>query len=222
MAFSDKTLDFLQENSLRDSKEWFNEHRQEFTEQVVEPFTDFILRMQPCMNKIDSEIICNPKKLSRIYRDTRFSKNKTVFRANMWYSFGRRRSSDEIVPEFYFDLSPDGYSYGCGYYQAGTKRMETFREMILQKDPAFTAAQAAFEQQDVFQLCGEEYKKNHFPDCDEKIARWLNRKNLYLSKSSIDFDTLYRVDLPDLISTDFLKITEVYRFFLEVEKRANS
>lgn len=219
MAFSKESLDFLFENSFRDSKEWYQEHKEDYQTYVIAPFVEFIQKMQPCMDKIDSEIICDPRKIPRIYRDTRFSKDKSIFRSDLWYSFSRRRSAMDILPEFYFDISPEGYTYGLGYYQAGTARMEIIRSMVLAGDKKFLAAQKAYKKQSVFELCGEEYKKNHYPECSEEIVRWVNKKNLYFSKYSNDFDTLYREDLTDIISADFLAMADVYRFFMEAEQR---
>ncbi|HHX57230.1 MAG TPA: DUF2461 domain-containing protein [Clostridiales bacterium] len=62
MSFSKKTIDFIVENRLNDSKSWYQEHKEVYKQYVAEPFSEFITALQPTINEIDSEIICNPKR----------------------------------------------------------------------------------------------------------------------------------------------------------------
>ena len=62
MKITPQALDFLFENRLKDSKEWYKEHKDIHTKLVVEPFREFVVNITPYMNEIDPAIICNPKK----------------------------------------------------------------------------------------------------------------------------------------------------------------
>ncbi len=137
MAFSKKTMDFLIENHLNNSKVWYQDHKEEYKQNIAEPFSKLITALQPAMNEIDSEIICNPKRFSRLYKDARFSKDGSIFRDNVWYTFARKTEGFKSIPSFYFDISPDGFEYGCGFYMASTATMNIFRELILKNDIAF-------------------------------------------------------------------------------------
>ena len=218
MPFSKKTLDFLLENRLNDSKVWYQEHKEDYKQYVAEPFSEFITALQPTMNEIDSEIICNPKRFSRLYRDARFSKGGSIFRENVWCSFERRSEQPEPFPSFYFDLSPNGFEYGCGYYMASTATMNALRNMILKNDKAFQAAINAYENQNTFQLSGDLYKKNRYPDQSERLCSWLNRKSIYLFCRSTDINRLSSTDLADEISRDYKKIAPVYHFFMKAQE----
>ena len=89
MPFSPQTIDFLTMNRLNDSKTWFNEHKGDYRRFVAEPFREFTEKLLPEMQKIDPLI--NSVRISRIYRDARYSRGKSVFRENMWCTFGRTR-----------------------------------------------------------------------------------------------------------------------------------
>ena len=218
MPFSKKTLDFLLENRLNDSKVWYQEHKEDYKKYVAEPFSEFINALQPTINEIDSEIICNPKRFSKLYRDARFSKGGSIFRENVWCSFERRSEQFESLPSFYFDLSPNGFEYGCGYYMASTATMNALRNMILKNDKAFQAAINAYESQNTFQLSGDLYKKNRYPDQSERLCNWLNRKSIYLFCRSTDINRLSSTDLADEISRDYKKIAPVYHFFMKAQE----
>lgn len=218
MPFSKKTLDFLIENHLNDSKAWYQEHKEDYKQYIAEPFSEFITALQPTINEIDSEIICNPKRFSRLYRDARFSKGGSIFRENVWCSFERRTEEFESVPSFYLDVSPNGFEYGCGYYMASTATMNALRNLILKNDKAFQVAIDAYENQDTFQLSGDLYKKNRYPDQSERLCNWLNRKSIYLFSRSTDIDQLCSNKLSDMIAEDYKKISPIYHFFMKARE----
>ena len=87
MNFSKEGLDFLFENRLMDSKPWFIEHRDIYEEKVLEPMRELVEALAPTINEIDDRMICEPKigkSISRIYRDTRFTHDKSIFREKIW------------------------------------------------------------------------------------------------------------------------------------------
>lgn len=218
MPFSAKSLDFLFENMLNDSKLWFTEHKEDYRQYVTQPFEELVTALSGTMLEIDSEFVCNPKKISRLYRDARYAKGKSIFRDYVWYSFCRPYDGRKCLPEFYFSISPRGYSYGCGYYSAGTETMETARSLILSGDKSFKAALAAYKKQDIFELYGDMYKRDRYPNESEENRNWLNRKNMGLSCDSDDFDTLFSDTLAEKIAADFKAIAPIYRFFLHAEE----
>jgi len=218
MPFSKKTIEFLIENRLNDSKVWYQEHKEDYKRYIAEPFSEFITSLQPTINEIDSEIICNPKRFSRLYRDARFSKSGSIFRDNMWCSFERKTEQFKSIPSFYFEISPNGFDYGCGYYMASTATMNALRELILKNDKAFQEAINAYESQTTFQLAGDLYKKNRYLEQSERLFNWLNRKSIYLSCKSTDIDMFYSDKLYDIIAEDFKKIAPIYDFFMKANE----
>ena len=216
MPFSAKSLDYLIENRLNDSKEWYNAHKDDHRRLIAEPFAELITALAPTMHGIDEEIVCNPKKISRMYRDTRFSTDKTMFRENVWCVFGHPK--DVFLPPcYYVDISPNGLEYGCGFYQAGTEIMEIMRSMITSNDKLFKAAFKSVKEQEIFEIYGDMYKKNRFPEQPPEYQDWLNRKNLGLSCHSKDFDLLFSDKLADKLAEDFKQIAPFYRFIVKAD-----
>ncbi len=218
MAFSKKTMDFLIENHLNNSKVWYQDHKEEYKQNIAEPFSKLITALQPAMNEIDSEIICNPKRFSRLYKDARFSKDGSIFRDNVWYTFARKTEGFKSIPSFYFDISPDGFEYGCGFYMAITATMNIFRELILKNDIAFQDAINTYESQNKFQLAGDLYKKNKYPEQSERLCNWLNRKSIYLFCKSDDIDMFCSDKLAEMIAEEYKKIAPIYYFFMKADE----
>lgn len=214
MPFSAKSLDFLFENMLNDSRTWFNDRKEDYKQLVTEPFTRLIVDLTDTMLEIDGKFVCNPKKISRIYRDARYARGKSIFRDYVWYSFCRPYEGRKTLPEFYFSVSPRGFDYGCGFYAADSDVMDSYRQLILADDKSFKAALKAYKAQDVFELYGELYKRDRYPEESADKRNWLNRRSMGVSCDSKDFDLLFSDRLAEKVAADFKAIAPIYKFFL--------
>ncbi len=221
--FSQNTLDFLFQNRLNNSKEWFLDHKSEYNEHVLSPLTELAISLAPTISAIDEQIITEPKvdkTISRIYRDTRFSKDKMLYREEIWLSFRRNKKTFPQYPEFFFVVMPNEFIYGCGYYAATADVMEVIRGLILAKDPMFLKAQKSYESEPEFILEGDVYKKSKYPEQPENIRALLDRKSICFMVKSKDFSELFSDTLPEKIKTTFQKMDPIYRFFVHAENKA--
>jgi len=218
--FSQKTMDFLTENRMRDDKEWFNAHRAIYEEHVVAPLVYLAKTLAPVLSEIDGQLICSPKaggSVSRVWRDARYSKDKSLFRDVMWCMFVRRKYMG--LPEYFFVISPEYYLYGCGYYSAGAASMESIRRLIISGDEGFDAACSAYENQDVFLMEGDFYKKSRYPDHPERARNWLERKTICFTRTSSDFDPLYSDKLAGTVAEGYMALAPIYRFLIKAEEK---
>ena len=219
MNLSPEALDFLFENRIKDSKQWYQEHKDIYKEKVVLPFRDFIVKMQPYINEIDPDLSCNPMRISRIYRDTRFTRDKSIFRDHVWYGFMHNKELYEGLPCYFFEFSPEGMTYGCGYYKASTKSIEAIRSLVLSHDKSFEDMKKVFRKMPELGFYGEPYKRNHFPDADEKDLPWLNIRDFCAIAHTQEFDLLFSDTqvLADEIGKRFKKMKPVYDFLMKAE-----
>lgn len=211
MPFSEKTIGFLTENRMHDSRDWFNAHREDYIKYVSEPMKEFTAKLSPMISEADS--LAGNVRISRIFRDARFAKD-SVFRENMWCTFGRERELYLAMPCFYFDISPSGCEYGCGFYQAGRESMDALRRLVTENSPLYTAAESAYSSQELFELYGDEYKRNRFPTESAEKLKWLNRKNIGLTAYCRDRDIIFGEGLAEKICGDLQKIMPVYFLFI--------
>ena len=221
MPFSPKTLDFLFENKFNNSKEWFHAHKDAYQQDVMQPLIELTDQLAPAICKIDPQIVVIPKttkSICRIYRDTRFTKDKSIYRSNMWLIFIRDKKESQL-PGFYVDISPNGLEYGVGNYQCEPETMRVYREMILRQEPEFMSALQAYQKQRKFKLYGERYKRSKALDQPEIIRDWLDRKCTGVSHFTDDFDLIFSDRLYRTISRDFLRIKPIYDFYLAVYAR---
>ena len=114
MKIQKSTLDFLATLKENNNREWFNEHKTEFkTEQTLAK--DFYNAIRDNLNKHDA---IDKFKLFRIYRDVRFSKDKTPYQPHFAGSFSR--SGKELRGGYYLRIRP-GESFLAGGFWAPNK-----------------------------------------------------------------------------------------------------
>ena len=203
------------ENRLMDSREWFRENRERYNKLVLVPFIELVERLAPDMLEIDPQLITEPRvdrTISRIYRDVRFSKDKLLYRDNMWFVFMREKKLYEGPPCFYFDMGPKGFSYGMGYYQASTASMAAIRNLALDGAAPFKNADKALRNQSLFYMDGDSYKRSKYPDEPEHLRAWLDKKNMSFNCHSEDFDLLYSDKLADTLLEGFRILKPIHDF----------
>ena len=217
MPLSKETLSFLIENRLQNSREWFHQHKDAYRRCVLQPLTALAAELAPVMWEIDGQIVAEPKvgkAISHINRDTRFTKDKSLYREVMWLAYTRDKKRYPYHPGFFFEFSPDGFRYGCGSYYTPPAVMERLRQLVLDGDHLFTAARQEVEGQSHFQLEGDFYKRIRCPGQPEALRPWLERKNLDLIHNSRDFDLLFSPGLGKVLSDKFREICSFYAFLL--------
>lgn len=217
-GFSKEALSFLFENRMRNDKEWYDSHKKEYKRLVYEPFVALIQEVAPTIQEIDDRMITIPSKIiSRVRRDTRFTKDKSMYRDNAWIVFLRDKSRMSTAPCYWFEIGQQGSSYGIGYYGAESSAMANMRELIIQRHPVFMEALKCYESQNQFVMGGESYKRNRFPDQPENLQTWLNRKNIYFECVQKDFSLAFSKALPDALKEGYKMLKPIYDFLCLVE-----
>jgi len=216
MAFSQKTLDFLETNFSNNSREWYKEHKKDYQEYVAEPFSSFITALTPTIHKIDDRILIDPRRISRLHRDMRFAAGGPIFRDNVWCAFMREQDLHTELPGFYFDLSPRGIEYGFGFYNAPAKTMDALREMILDGNRIYLEARKAYESQNIFTMGGDRFKKPRYQDAPAADIDWLNMRSMYFFAREDVSDAIFQEDLAAKVAEAYLVLEPIYRLFTRV------
>ena len=218
--FTPDMLDFLAENHLRNSKSWYDEHKDVYKKLVTEPFYALVEAMGPHMLEIDPQFVTVPSKaVSRVRRDTRFTKNKDLYRDHIWIVFRhpKKRLGSSLC--YYFEIEQESWGYGVGYYDIPSAVREEYRQVILHHDKNYLEARRALEQAPDFCLYGDRYKRLPYPDAPEEDQDWLNRKNIGASFSSEDYTALFDGTFYDIMIANLKRIAPFYQFLRIAEER---
>ena len=220
-GFSPKTLKFLRGLKANNNKTWFQAHRADYEDYVLQPLRELVTDLGDLMLDIDPSFEITPavnKTISRIYRDTRFSKDKSPFRSTVWFTFKNQKEDwTTHVCGYFFELSITSYRYGMGFYNAAPVIMSRFREMIDDNPKEFLKAISFFDKQKIFVLEGDTFKRTFDKTKPEKIQEWYQRRNMYLVCNRKIDDSLFSNKLVDDLSTGFNLIAPFYHYLQKIK-----
>ncbi|WP_223558900.1 DUF2461 domain-containing protein [Chryseobacterium lathyri] len=153
-SINPETLTFLKNLTVNNNREWFNENKAAYTE-AQENVITFLDELIKEMSGFDEELgkIDGKKSLFRIYRDTRFSKDKSPYKTNFGASLGMGKGSQK--GGCYLHMEP-GKSFLAGgiYMPESSVLKEVRKEISLYGD-------------DFLKIINQKDFKKHFPELDQ-------------------------------------------------------
>lgn len=133
--FAPAFFEFFEELSRNNNREWFQQNRDRYERDVREPMLHFIGDFAPQLRKIARNFDADPRPLGgsmmRIYRNLRFSRDKTPYRTNAAAAFGHRAGGFGASPAFYISLSPAEAYAGVGMYHPEPPTLDKVRRAIV-------------------------------------------------------------------------------------------
>jgi uncharacterized protein (TIGR02453 family) len=225
MGFNSEALTFLREIKQNNSKAWYLANKAEYQRLLLCPFQALVSDLSGAVLKIDPELVTTPavdKTISRIYRDTRFSKDKSLYRDSMWLTFKRFDGAWQEAPAYFFEIFPEGYRYGMGFYNTPKKYMDRFRELLATQPEAFLQALAPLRQNRTFTVAGDRYRKVPALEAQPEVREWLKYKNFYFTSEHSEMDSLYTAELVGRLIAGFRELADVYQYLWEIKRQVDS
>jgi len=143
-GFPAELFDFLAELAANNNSAWFQANKSRYQDVVVTPMTEFIVAMAPRLEAISEHFIADPRRnggsMFRIYRDTRFSKDKRPYKENVGCQFRHRIGRDVHAPGFYVHLQPGEVFFGGGIWKPDSAALNRIREAIIDNPSAWKKA----------------------------------------------------------------------------------
>src|SRR5436190_24024903 len=126
-----ETLKFLRALKRNNRREWFQPRKEQYDAQVRAPMLALVGRLATDLRGFAPHIVVDPKTaMYRIYRDTRFSENKTPYKTHVAASFPSRGLPKHEGAGLYFHVSPDEVWIGGGMYSPQPPQLQAVREHI--------------------------------------------------------------------------------------------
>ena len=121
-------FDFLNTLQKNNNREWFAEHKDEFLKEqaLLEAFADDVLKQLNTQDVI--ETVSGKKSMYRIYRDTRFSKDKTPYKTHWSGSF--KRAGKSRRGGYYFHIEPGNSFVAGGFWGPNAEDLKLIRDNL--------------------------------------------------------------------------------------------
>ncbi|MDA1184137.1 MAG: DUF2461 domain-containing protein [Acidobacteria bacterium] len=135
--FSPKTLAFLRTLARHNDRDWFRLHKPEYDAHVRGPIVDLIARLAVDLRAFAPELIADPRvSLYRVYRDTRFSADKSPLKTHVAGHFPSKDLSRGRGAALYLEVSPRRVRIGGGLYMPAPSDLRLIREHIASRHRA--------------------------------------------------------------------------------------
>ncbi|MEK7356369.1 MAG: DUF2461 domain-containing protein [Bdellovibrionota bacterium] len=177
---------FLKKLKKNNDRDWFQPRKHEYEAKLKEPMLALIEQLGREMRSIAPEIRFTPKSLLRIYRDTRFAKDKTPYKTHVAATFDMVGYPKSVSsPGFYLHVEPGEVYVGGGLYMPDSRQLKRIRYAIEQKSESFLAIVEDPQFKRFFgKLQGETLKRapaGYSPE--HPMIEYLKRKGFFVGKS---------------------------------------
>ena len=193
-------FDFLRELKANNERPWFEANKTRYRAEVRDPMLDFIQAFAEPLAEISPHFRADPRpnggSLFRIYRDTRFSKDKTPYKTNVGAHFRHEAGKDAHAPGFYLHLEPGMCFAGCGVWHPDGATLGKIRDAVVERPEEWTGITASDAFCETFHLAGEALKRPpRGYDPEHPLIEDLKRK---------DFVAITDIPEAEAIRPDFL------------------
>jgi uncharacterized protein (TIGR02453 family) len=186
-GFPKQGLQFLRRLKRNNNRAWFENHKHEYEEFLRLPMQSFIFSLQPYFTAFAPEFDLSPKRsIFRIYRDIRFSNDKTPYKTHIAAHFVLRGKEKGFVGSgYYFHVEPGEVFIGGGIYMPDSDQLKGIRKAVAQHSDEFLSIIGSRRFKKRFgklegtrlQRIPKGYEESH------PMAEWLKLKQFFVGKS---------------------------------------
>ena len=222
MPFAPAALRFFKELKRHNAKPWFEAHKDVYLTEVVAPMRALIEELDVRFARSAPEITGDPKKsMFRIYRDVRFSKDKSPYKVNaacwFWHKDADPRVGDSAESGsagFYFHLEPGASMIGAGMWMPPRPVLNKLRETIAEKpgafervvkNPAFQRRFGGLDKEEMLKRVPRGFAPDH------RAGEWLRYQSFTAGRELSDREVT-SPKLGALLEKDFVRLLPLVRW----------
>jgi len=214
--FTPKALSFFRQLAKNNKREWFQPRKETFDELIRLPMIELVGQINDDLRKFAVDYVAaDPAKvIYRIYRDTRFSKDKTPYKTHIAAHFQHQRLPKNRAGGLYFSVSHTGVEIAGGIYMPGPEELAAVREAIARKPKMFEKVMthsALVRKMGPLRGDGLARVPKGYPP-DHVAAEWLRKKHFYFDLT-LDASHALKPSLRKTVVDSFRLLLPVVDYF---------
>lgn len=207
-GFTPETFDFLWGIRMNNNRDWFTAHKSQYVSTLYEP-----------MKALGGELFTpfqdrpgNILKVSRIYRDARLH-HPTPYKESLWICIRQDVQWWGEHPCLYFEIRPEGVSYGFFLWKSPSAAMEAFRQQITRKPDEFLSLIRATELKTGIPVSAVDYKRPKQPENPElqRFFAWKEQIGCVIDEEP--GENLFTPELSLRVQNFFRELIPLYEYF---------
>jgi uncharacterized protein (TIGR02453 family) len=217
--FRKEMFQFLGELGLNNEREWFQANKERYEHDVREPALEFIRQFGQRLPKFSKHYAAVDKKvggsLMRVYRDTRFSKDKTPYKTNVGIHFRHAAGKNVHAPGLYLHIEIDEIFLGAGMWHPEAEALANIRRGIVESSAKWKRVSRAEKMRAHWNPTGDSLKRppRGF-DAEHPLIDDLKRKD-HIVITELKAKELFSKDAVDEIFARFMQTRPYVRFLTE-------
>ena len=207
-GFTPETIDFLWGIRMNNNREWFQEHKKQYTQTLYEPMKELGKELfEPFLEKPGNIV-----KVSRIYRDARMHPPEP-YKESLWICIRQDVEWWAENPCLYFEINPEGVDYGFFIWKPRTATMEDFRRHISAFPDEFLKVIADTEAATGQKISAECYKRPKPCDNPDLVPYFAWRGQIGCTRHEDFSEATFGPELGIRAAEYFRQLTPLYNYF---------
>lgn len=214
-GFPKEGISFFKRLKINNNRAWFEKHKEEFISNVKEPMQSYVAALQTYFVRFAPEFDLNPNRsIFRIYRDVRFSPDKTPYKTHIAAHFVLRGKPKGFIGSgYYIEIGPGELYVGGGIYIPNGEQLKKIRKAIAVRGKEFLSIVENRKFKEFFvpfewkklQRIPKGYEENH------QMAEWLKYKQFFVG-ASLHESKCYKKSFVKETAAICEKLTPLVRF----------
>ncbi len=226
-GFSKEGVRFLADLAANNNREWFQANKKVFQEQLQVPAQQFVMALGMRLQEISPGIRFDTRtngsgSLMRIYRDIRFSKDKTPYKTHISMAFWEGSGKKLANPAFLVRFDPSGGGIYAGQHVFDKAKLNAFREAVVDDQMGHELEEAIAEVGAFgdYEIGGEHYKRvPRGYDSEHQRAAYLKYNGLWAVNSTAVKNTdLYKPELVDIFFEQCQRMDPIIRWLVKLDQ----
>lgn len=215
-GYSEKTIDFMWGIRLNNNRDWFTAHKEEYIQHLYQPTMalgqEIYEKFMDKFPKLGLNLhVC------RIYRDARRLHGQGPYKDHLWLTIRPDNDIWSQQPVFWFEITPEEWSYGVGFWNAGAQTMAAMRRDIDQNPKRLEKLVRRMQKDGRFSVQGTDYARKK-GETTKLLADWYNKKDISVGRYNPADETLFTPELVDILVDGYTFLEPYYQYFKSFSK----
>lgn len=215
-GFTDETVDFMWGIRFNNERSWFEAHKEIYLEHFYRPMVEladeiyaFLREQRPDYGLV--------RKVTRIYRDARRLHGRGPYKESLWFTVEQPSEQWTAHPVFWFELMPEGWTCGMGYYMPRPVTMAKLRARIDRDPGTMEKMMRALSRQETFVLETEDYRRPKSAAPSPLLEPWYRAKSFSITHSDKLTDALFSREIVDWLKEQLPFLMPWYDYFVTLD-----
>ena len=215
-GFDPAVVDFMWGIRFNNERTWFEAHKVEYKELFELPMKELCRDLYTAFNE-NHEELGMVSRVSRIYRDARRLFGRGPYKDHLWLTISPSADRWACTPVFWFELAPENYSYGLGYWMAQPLTLAKLRARMDRDPKTMEKLVRQVNKAEELHLSGKEFKRRK--EAPSKLLDpWYNKRGGFsVGWEGPHDDLLWSPALKDHILEEWEKLVPLFRYLSTVD-----